>query len=227
MLSLESYIWLAWRATMEWMGIIRRLETRVPLIILLVPSATWANAINKGNGMKLGAQEALRALASLQMKERIWFKAESWENWGNLVPSEWGRSIRFEKRTTNVCQIGSSLMNWMNLPLCSLCRRCATQLDRLTRVGGARGLNVQWPLGVQHGYTCNQKTSKHWQLSDTFPTSSRSRKTVGQLSRDIYQRCDGCTELINTLNWSRSTPCLPWWVLGANDGVRNHNRGNQ
>ena len=68
-LTLECYIWLVWKATFRWMEEIRRLDTRVPLIMLLVPSVSWANAINKGNAVKQGAQDAL---SSLDIERPTW-----------------------------------------------------------------------------------------------------------------------------------------------------------
>ena len=223
--TLEGYIWLVWRATWKWMDMIRQMGIRVPLIILLVPSVAWAEAINKGNAVRLGAQEALRALASLQMRQRIWFKAVSWGKWGNAVPSRWSRYVR-RSNNTNGLQIERSLENWMNLQICSLCRRCATRLDRHTRAAGDLGLSVQWPLEDQYGYTIYQKTGRPWLLSDTFHINSKSRKIHGPQSRDIFQQCDGCTERTITWNWSKTTPCSPWWVVDASDGGRSLNHGN-
>ena len=227
MVTLESYIWLIWRATWVWMSEIRRLETRVPLIMLLVPSVAWANAINKGNAMKLGAQEALRALASLQMKERIWFKAVSWGDWGNLVPEQWKREIKRGNNITNLCQLDRLSMDWTNTPLCSLCRQCANRLNRRIEADGALGLNALWPFANQFGYTGCQMTPKHWPSYGTSRINSRSREIHGQPSRDIFQQCDGCTARINTWNWSKNIPCSPWWEMGARNGVRNRTHGSR
>ena len=226
-LSLEGFIWLVWKATHRWMEEIRGLNTRVPLIMLLVPSVTWANAINKGNAVKQGAQDALRALASLQLKNRIWFKAISWGNWGNRVPSRWLRSIRYDNNNvTNMSQIGSSSTNWMNIRICSLCRRCASRLERHTRADGDHGSNVQWLQKDQYGSMDYPMTNRHWQSSDTSHINLKSKEIPGQRSRGIFQQCDGCTERIDTWNWSKSIPCSPWWALDASDGERSLNHGS-
>ena len=226
-LSLAAYLWLILRATEKWMSELEELHIRVPIVMLLVPSVTWAEAVNKGNATKLGAQEALRALASFQMRRRMWFRATSWGNWGNTVPHGWLRSIKKEQKNANVFQIGLLSRNWMNFQVCYLCKQCAIVQDKLIGVDGAHGSNVQWQPINQYGYTKNLKTNRRWQSFDTSPFSSSIKEIHGQQLRDIFRRCDGCTELISTWNWSRNTPCLPWWEMAVSDGAPNRARGNR
>ena len=63
-LTLSSYIWLLMSVTVRWMRNIKRLETRSPMIMLLVLRSVGSANAKKGNAVRLGDQEVLRALAS-------------------------------------------------------------------------------------------------------------------------------------------------------------------
>ena len=227
--GLSECIWMILLAATQWMDIIRSMNIRAPRIMVLLGRADWADGFNKGNVWRMGGQEAMRQLAAFQMHNRISFTSCSWKQFGNKTPAGWRWTVdeAHKNLSTNVCQIGNQLKDWMHMPCLWLCNPCLRTQVGNTMDGSIRGANSQRFMENLSGFTTETTIPKHSRWFGLSRTWHRLERTSGVPFKVSSPRCALCTGSIITSNWSRTIPSSPWWRKVVARSWTTRDLGNQ
>ena len=195
-----------------WLLKIHTLGIRAPKILVLVPRATWAVAINGGSNQFSDGRQAMRYLAALQLEYRVHFTAMHWNVAGNTIPPSWRQAVREVESNTNFSlqldlqpRLTNGTESW-------LCQACARALSISTKNALNPGPTLRPPLEFRHGLTTSPTSNRPLLSRVLWHSSLESASTPGPLLRERLAQSDGCIACTRKWNWSSSIQSSPWWA---------------